>query len=150
MTRVKGTSPGHAGFRVEMSGPSGPSTADARRATQYIRLVPLDGAGTIEIATSDPNTGAVEIRAYDHLRSPDEDPTVDRDDYEALMAKVAQFFERQGIDTKVVVARIPTPPPRASGGPSRAPAGRRGPSTLALALAVAIVLAGLVFVFVGR
>src|SRR5947209_19621721 len=83
-TRGKGPSPGPAGFRVEMSGPSGPSTADARRAVQYIRLVPLDGpdgTGAIEIATSDPNSGAVELRSYDYLRSADQDPTVDRADY---------------------------------------------------------------------
>jgi hypothetical protein len=146
-TRVKGTSPGHAGFKVEMSGPAGPSTADAKRALQYIRLVALDGAGAAEIATCDPNAGAVELRSFDYLRSVDGDTTVDRADYEALMAKVEQFFERQGIETKVVLARIPTPPPHASASPAPPAQGSLGLIGLVL---VALVIAVLVFVFVGR
>jgi hypothetical protein len=149
-TRVKGTSPGHAGFKVEMSGPAGPSTADSMRALQYIRLVALDGAGAIEIATCDPNAGVVELRSFDHLRSVDGDTTVDRADYEALIAKVEQFFERQGIETKVVAARIPTPPPRVSAAPPAAPEPQPGSTGLIGLVLVALVIAVLVFVFVGR
>src|SRR5437868_3636513 len=101
-TRVRGAQPGHGGFRVEMSGPSGPSTADARRGMLYIRLVPVDGGEPIEMATADAQGAGVELRSHDHLRGDHAEDKVDRADYDALKAKVQQFFERQGIDVTIV------------------------------------------------
>jgi hypothetical protein len=73
---------------------------------------------------------------------------VHRGDYDALASKVAQFFQRQGIETRLVAGRASKAARRAQVAVGPPPEG--GVGVITVALVIAIIAAGLVFVFVGR
>ncbi|HEY2510238.1 MAG TPA: hypothetical protein VGI39_05260 [Polyangiaceae bacterium] len=107
--RVKATLAGHPGFRLQMAGPEGPSTS-AAELKDRLDLVSLDKTGDpapIRIGSADPGMSHAELRGFERLRAlhaaaPGGELPLDRADYERLLAKLEQFFDRQGVPVTVV------------------------------------------------
>ena len=144
--RVKGTTPGHPGYRLEMSGPDGPSTTELKKVEDRLQLIPVgaaEGVGSLLIGSADPAMSQAELLAFDRLRalhaktSSGELP-LDRADYERVLAKVEAFFDRQGVPVTIVPGTVVSASPKAA-------AGKRG-RVLPWLVAGAIVVAAIVAV----
>ncbi|MGI5862314.1 MAG: hypothetical protein ACOX6T_09685 [Myxococcales bacterium] len=95
-------------FRVELAVPDGPSTAGGRQGTQHIKLVPANGRGvTLVVGWANQAAGKAEIRGWEQVKAiaagrrgstglPDEAA------YRKLMLDMKRFFEREGLEVKVV------------------------------------------------
>ncbi len=127
--RVKGNTEAHPGYRLEMSGPEGPSTTELKKVEDRLQLVPVEtknGEASLLIGSADPSMSSAELRSFDRLRavhaktSSDELP-LDRADYERVLAKIEAFFDRQGVPVTVVQAAavVSVGPNAARGGGKR-------------------------------
>jgi hypothetical protein len=146
--RVKSTKPGHAGYRVEMAPPEGPSTTNAAKPQERLMLVPLeprDGEVSLLFGTADPALTETTLRSYEHLRVQQAanfggELPIDRDDYERVLKKLQAFFEHQGAPVVIAASSAQSAAPKSTGLPRKSVA-------LMVAL-VLVVLAVLAFVAV--
>jgi hypothetical protein len=110
--RVKSTSSGHAGYRVEMAPPEGPSTTDVAKPQERLMLVPVEatgGAVSILFGTADPSLTEATLRSIDHLRATHTkhwgaDIDIDADDYARVLKKIEAFFAHQGVPVVIAAA----------------------------------------------
>jgi hypothetical protein len=141
--RVKSSKPGHPGYRLEMRGPEGPSTSELRKVEDRLQLVPLStaqGEVSILIGSADPGMSQAELRGFDrlrvdHQRAWSDDLPLDRADYERVLARIAAFFDQQGVPVTIKEGVVPSAAPQV--------AARRSPLPwiLAAVLLVAAIVA---------
>jgi hypothetical protein len=144
--RVKGSAASHPGYRLEMSGPDGPSTTELKKVEDRLQLVPMEtthGEVSILIGSADPGMSQADLYAFDRLRalhaktSSDELP-LDRADYERVLAKIEAFFDRQGVPVTIIPGAVAGASPNAVGDKK---AGRMLPWIVVGVVAVGAILA---------
>ncbi|HEY3357228.1 MAG TPA: hypothetical protein VGQ83_28520 [Polyangia bacterium] len=144
---------GPVSFRVELAAPEGQSTLGGRQALQHIRLVP-DGGGPVTVpgwANSVEKTA--ELRTYEHVaalhaqRFHGAPLPCDRAQYDALLARMEQFFREAGL-----AVTFAGPPAGLTAPMAAAPAPAKSSSTgvLVAILAVVVVLVGVGVFFLLR
>ncbi len=138
--RVKSTTPGHPGYRVEMAAPEGPSTTAAVKPQERLMLVPVEakeGEVSVLFGTADPGLTEATLRSYEHLRAQYTEHfggelTIDPEDYGRVLKKLEEFFSHQGAPVTIA----------ASSAASLAP--QRKPSRKSVAIMIVCVLAVLI------
>jgi hypothetical protein len=116
--RVKSTTPGHPGYRVEMAPPQGRSTT-ATQAQERLVLVPLDTKagevpvvfGTADTALTEARLRSFELLAAQHAEHFGDALAIDAGDYGRLLDKMKQFFEHQGAPVTIAAAASVAPQP---------------------------------------
>jgi hypothetical protein len=130
-----------ASFKVELSAPDGPSTGGGAQSLQHIRLVRPDL--TIVAGSIDPVQNSAELRSHafaDSLhaqRYKGSALPIDRAAYEALLGRVRKFAAAQGYAV-VLKEAAPTP--------VQARPAQGGARMIAVAVAIALVVAGAAYV----
>jgi hypothetical protein len=75
-------------YELELVTPEGTSTDGGKRATQFVRLVPVAGGAPITIGWADPIHREAMLSSYAELKAcPMDQPT-----YDVLAARIASFF----------------------------------------------------------
>ena len=137
--RVKSTITGHPGFRVQMAGPEGPSTsaADLKDRLELLSLDKSAAAAPIRIGSADPGMSHAELRGFERLRALHVGELgIDRTDYERLLGKLEQFFDRQGVPVTIVQDTAVSAAPKG--------ASARGGVPMAAWIALGVVAVGVV------
>jgi hypothetical protein len=142
---------GPVSFRVELAAPEGPSTLGGKQALQHLRLVPEGGGPVTVPGWANFVEKTAELRTYEHVaalhgqRFHGAALPVDRAQYDALLARMEQFFREAGL--KVTIAG----PPAGLTAPMAAekPAGSSTGLLVAI-LAVVVVLVGVGVFFLLR
>lgn len=122
--RVKSSVAGHPGFRVQMAGPEGPSTsaADLKDRLELLSLDKSARAAPIRIGSADPGMSHAELRGFERLRALHTGELgIDRADYERLLGKLEQFFDRQGVPVTIVQDTAVSAAPKRASGRGRVP-----------------------------
>jgi hypothetical protein len=148
--RVKASAAEHPGYRLEMVGPGVPSTSELTKVEDRLELIPVeakDGEPRILIGTADPGMSNAELYGFERLRAARAkagggELPLDRSDYERLVAKVAAFFDRQGVPVTLHEVALVSAAPKA-------PAGRGRPIVL-LGVAAVVLVALLAFALARR
>jgi hypothetical protein len=126
-------------YRIELTTPSGPSTAGGKLALQHIRLTPSTGGPAIVIGSANPATFGAEIRTFRHLaelhaqRFKGAQLPLDQERYRLFVARLQGFLISQGF--RVVMVDLSQP----SLAPATAPP---AVNLMAIWIAVALLLVG--------
>jgi hypothetical protein len=138
--------PGPVPYRIEITGPSGPSTDAGKQALQHIRLVPPDGGPAIVVGTAKEVDKSAEIRTHYYLSSvhaqrfKDAPFPIGAQEYRELVERLQRFFDSQRFRVTMVDVTPGAGSPRPQGSGSRV-IGLVVALTLLAALAIAAVVA---------
>ncbi len=113
-------------YKVEMSTPEGPSTGGGVQGVQHLTLAPKGGGPAIVIGATNRPGQKTELRSYALLRQIQErrgaSLALEAEAYAALMGRLSNFFESQGMAVTTADADAPAAP-AAEAAPSRVPWG---------------------------
>jgi hypothetical protein len=129
---------------AELTGPDGISTQGGALAVMHLRLVSREGGPALLVGNVQVREASVELRSFDRLEAIHRDRwgtplPVERDAYDAFLAKVDAWFKDQGFRTAVAQV-TPSVMPKAA--PASSP-------VKLIAFVVAVVLVALVIVVVA-